>query len=82
MFSWAFAGYVDATNWDPPSSKCEDCLLALQLVPSRESFLEKLGTPGQGMMDEMQQFITAFDGLLSQIWKFLADRGLDDPAKV
>ena len=53
-----------------------------QLVPSRETFLEQLGTPGQGMMEEMQQFISAFGSLLAQVHKFLADKGLDDPAKV
>ena len=54
----------------------------MQLVPSRQAFFEKLGTPGQGMMEEMQQYIAAFGNLLSQIHKYLADKGLDDPAKV
>ncbi|KAK9836470.1 hypothetical protein WJX74_001113 [Apatococcus lobatus] len=57
-------------------------VLALKLVPSREAFLEKLGTPGKEMMEEMQQFIMVFGSLLAQIHKFLADKGLDDPAKV
>ena len=54
----------------------------MQLVPSREVFFEKLGTPGRGLMDEMYQFISAFSSVLAQIQEFLADRGLDDPAKV
>ncbi|KAK9867885.1 hypothetical protein WJX84_000554 [Apatococcus fuscideae] len=57
-------------------------VLALKLVPSREVFFEKLGTPGRGLMNEMYQFISAFSSVLAQIQKFLADRGLDDPAKV
>lgn len=36
----------------------------------------------EGAMAAMHAFCTAFSGVLAEIQQFLADNGLDDPAKV
>lgn len=50
----------------------------------RDDFFSKVGVaPGDdGAMAAMHAYCTAFSGVLAEIQQFLADNGLDDPAKV
>ena len=54
----------------------------MQLVPSRESFFEKLKTEGEAGMEEMNQFLNAFLPVLNEIQGFMKSHGLDDPTPV
>lgn len=55
---------------------------AVQLVPSRESFLEKLGTLNEELYQQMASFLDAFQPLLEGIHSFLVQHDLDDPTRV
>jgi len=57
-------------------------LLLLQLVPSREAFLEKLGTPNEELYQQMNGFLSAFQPVLQDVHKFFVEHNLDDPARV
>ncbi len=54
----------------------------LQLVPSREAFLEKLGTPNEELYQQMNAFLNAFQPVLQDVHKFFVEHNLDDPARV
>ena len=56
--------------------------IAVQLVPSRESFLEKLGTPNEELYQQMASFLNAFQPVLQGIHSFLVQCDLDDPTRV
>lgn len=56
--------------------------VALKLVPSRESFLEKLGTLNEELYQQMASFLDAFQPLLEGIHSFLVQHDLDDPTRV
>lgn len=54
-----------------------------QVAPSRETFLSKLQpSPGCDVMGEMHACTEAFSPVLAAVQSYLADNGLDDPAKV
>jgi hypothetical protein len=57
-------------------------ILTVQLVPSRESFFEKLGVQDEATMDEMAAFLVVFSPILADIQNFLKEKGLDDPTPV
>ena len=71
-------------------SLCGACLRdgwrdPLRLPPCcREDFFSKVGVAAgdEGAMEAMHAFCTAFSGVLAEIQQFLAENGLDDPAKV
>lgn len=50
----------------------------------REDFFSKVGVAAgdEGAMEAMHAFCTAFSGVLAEVQQFLAENGLDDPAKV
>lgn len=50
----------------------------------REDFFSKVGVAAgdEGAMAAMHAFCTAFSSVLAEIQQFLAENGLDDPAKV
>lgn len=54
----------------------------VQLVPSRESFFEKLEIDSEAGMEEMSSFLQAFSPVLKEIQTFLKAHGLDDPTPV
>ena len=54
----------------------------MQLVPSREAFLEKLGTPNEELYQQMGAFLDAFQPVLQDIHGFLVKHDLDDPTRV
>lgn len=54
----------------------------LQLVPTRETFLEKLGTPNEELYQQMASFLNAFQPVLHDIHSFYQKNNLDDPARV
>lgn len=54
----------------------------MQLVPSREAFLQKLGVPNEELYQEMASFLDAFQPVLQAIHTFLVQNNLDDPTKV
>lgn len=54
----------------------------MQLVPSREAFLEKLGTPDEELYQQMSAFLNAFQPVLQDVHKFFVEHNLDDPARV
>ena len=54
----------------------------VQLVPSREAFLEKLGTPHEELYQQMNAFLIAFQPVLQDVHKFFVEHDLDDPARV
>lgn len=56
--------------------------VALKLVPSREAFLEKLGTPHEELYQQMNAFLIAFQPVLQDVHKFFVEHDLDDPARV
>lgn len=56
--------------------------VALKLVPSREAFLEKLGSPTEELYQQMGDFLNAFQPVLQDIHGFLVKHDLDDPARV
>lgn len=56
--------------------------LCSQLVPSREAFLEKLGTPDEELYQQMGAFLDAFQPVLQDIHGFLVKHDLDDPTRV
>ncbi|KAL4433929.1 hypothetical protein ABPG75_000370 [Micractinium tetrahymenae] len=58
--------------------------VALKIVPSREDFFDKVGIqPGdEAARQQMHDFCTSFGAVLAELQAFLAERGLDDPAKV
>ncbi len=54
-----------------------------QVAPSRETFLGKLvPSPGSDVMNEIGACTAAFSPTLAAVQKYLAEHGLDDPAKV
>lgn len=55
---------------------------SLQLVPSRESFFEKLDVEGEAGMEEMNQFLKTFLPVLNEIQNFMKAHDLDDPTPV
>ena len=55
---------------------------AVQLVPSRDSFLQALGTPGDQMQRDLEGLLEAYEPLLARIQKFLSEHGLDFATKV
>ncbi len=61
-------------------SECS--LLHMQLVPSRESFFQALGTPGEQMQQDLQKLLDAYEPLLARIQKYLSEHGLDFATKV
>lgn len=54
----------------------------MQLVPSRETFFQALGTPGEQMQQDLQKLLDAYEPLLARIQKFLSEHGLDFATKV
>ena len=54
----------------------------LQLVPTRETFLEQLGTPNEELYQQMVAFLNAFQPVLTDIHGFYKRHDLDDPARV
>lgn len=58
--------------------------LALKIVPSREHFFEKVGLQAEddAVMQQLHAFCSAFSTVLGEVQAFLAQQGLDDPAKV
>ncbi|KAK9813959.1 hypothetical protein WJX73_006932 [Symbiochloris irregularis] len=56
--------------------------VALKLVPSRETFFQKVGTPGEQLMEDMKHFTDSFTPLLQQIHQFLVDHDLDFKTRV
>lgn len=58
--------------------------VALKIVPSREDFFSKVGIqPGNdAALQQMHAFCTSFGAVLAEVQAFLAENGLDDPAKV
>jgi hypothetical protein len=54
----------------------------LQLVPSRQTFFEALGQPGEQMMRDIRGLFDAFEPILQDIQKFLTDHNLDFQVKV
>ena len=54
----------------------------MQLVPSRETFLEKLGTPNEQLYQEMAAFLNDFQPVLKDIHTFFMQNDLDDPTRV
>lgn len=56
--------------------------LHVQLVPSRETFFQNVGTPGEELMEDMKQFTDKFTPLLQQIHQFLVDHDLDFKTRV
>lgn len=54
----------------------------VQLVPSRKAFFEALGQPGEQMMQDIRGLFNAFQPVLQDIQKFLAENNLDFPTKV
>lgn len=54
----------------------------MQLVPSREGFFDKFGTPNEQLMAELKQFVDQFTPMLKQIHDFLASHDLDFPTRV
>lgn len=54
----------------------------VQLVPSREAFLGKLGTPNEELYQQMNAFLNAFQPVLKDVHKFFVEHDLDDPARV
>lgn len=59
--------------------------VALKLVPGKEQFFKSVGAHGtddETVMAPMREFCDKFDAVLSEIHKYLADNGLDDPTKV
>ncbi len=54
----------------------------VQLVPSREAFLEKVGTPNEELYQQMNAFLNAFEPVLRDVHKFFVEHNLDDPARV
>lgn len=65
-------------DWTPPRP------LPLPTAPPRETFFANLGADGTdpATLAQMQQFCAAFGGLMAEVQQFLAENGLDDPAKV
>ena len=62
-------------------ASCE-LFASLQLVPSKEGFLEKLGTPNEELYQQMAAFLNAFQPILQDIHSFFVEHDLDDPARV
>lgn len=54
----------------------------LQLVPNRDTFLQKLGTPNEELYQQMASFLDAFQPVLQDIHLFFKNHGLDDPTRV
>ena len=54
----------------------------MQLVPSRETFFEKLEVESEEAMTKMSSFLGAFSPVLADIQAFLKSHGLDDPTPV
>ena len=54
-----------------------DKSFAVQLVPSRDTFFQALGTPGQQMQQDLHTLLEAYEPLLARIQKFLTDHDLD-----
>ena len=57
-------------------------MVCLQLVPSRQAFFEKFGTPGEALMDDLKRFVDAFAPILLQIHEFLVAHNLNFPTRV
>ena len=49
----------------------------MQLVPSRDTFFQALGTPGQQMQQDLHTLLEAYEPLLARIQRFLTDHDLD-----
>lgn len=49
----------------------------MQLVPSRDTFFQAIGTPGQQMQQDLHTLLEAYEPLLARIQKFLTDHDLD-----
>jgi len=63
----------------------DDCQQAtMPAIGARMPAVSQVGVaPGDdGAMAAMHDYCTAFSGVLAEIQQFLADNGLDDPAKV
>jgi len=64
------------------------CCLPACLPPDpawhREDFFDKVGCKpdDEAALGQMHTFCTAFGGVLAEVQTFLAENGLDDPAKV
>ena len=54
-----------------------DRRFAVQLVPSRDTFFQALGTPGQQMQQDLHTLLEAYEPLLARIQRFLTDHDLD-----
>lgn len=87
----ACACHIFCKSWLEPHFMSEYLLLEgicswdssfLQLVPSRESFFEKLQVDGDAGMEEMETFLKAFRPVLSEIQSFMKTHDLDDPTPV
>lgn len=58
--------------------------VALKIVPSREDFFDKVGilAGDEAALQQMHSFCSSFGTVLAEVQAFLAQHGLDDPAKV
>lgn len=54
--------------------------MGFTFVPSRETFLEAMGT-SENIVNDMQQFSTTFTALLQELNTYYLENGLDDPTK-
>ena len=54
----------------------------MQLAPSRQSFFQALGTPGEQMQQDLHKLLDAYEPLLARIQKYLSENGLDFDTKV
>ena len=52
--------------------------LAFRFVPSRESFLESLGSASGDVLKDLQAFIDAFGPILREVHQFLVSWGRQD----
>jgi hypothetical protein len=51
-------------------------------VPSRETFFQALGTPGEQMQQDLRKLLDAYEPLLARIQNFLSEHNLDFSTKV